>query len=141
MKIIKKYKNRRLYDTDASQYITFEDLKQFINDGIEFEIIDSKSKEDITSATLLQLLVESQDKQSQMLPKQLLITLIKYSDHPVHQYINKVLIDAMNLYNQQHPLDDMKDIFSNISNQTQNLFEQWQSIFTSQTNKKDDEEK
>ena len=136
MKTIKKYINRRLYDTQASQYITFEELKQFINENIEFEIVDSKTGEDISSPTLLQLLVENQDKQAQILPKQLLITLIKYGEHPVNQYMNQILNESMQFYNQEKSLDNFQSLFKNMTSQTQNLFEQWQSAFTPKSDKK-----
>lgn len=56
--LIKKYKNRRLYDTEKSQYVTVDDLHQYVVDGLAFKVEDSESKEDITSTILMQILVE-----------------------------------------------------------------------------------
>ena len=56
-RLIKKYKNRRLYDTEKSQYITVEELQRYVIDNIPVRVEDSASKEDITNATLLQIFV------------------------------------------------------------------------------------
>ena len=55
-RLIKKYKNRRLYDMDNSQYITLEDLKQYVLKGYDFRVEDSTTGNDITNANLLQIL-------------------------------------------------------------------------------------
>ncbi|MBO9717955.1 MAG: polyhydroxyalkanoate synthesis regulator DNA-binding domain-containing protein, partial [Pseudoxanthomonas sp.] len=57
-RIIKKYPNRRLYDTEISSYITIEDVRQLILDGESFEVRDAKSGEDLTRSVLLQIIAE-----------------------------------------------------------------------------------
>ncbi|WP_017169070.1 polyhydroxyalkanoate synthesis regulator DNA-binding domain-containing protein, partial [Xanthomonas phaseoli] len=56
LRIIKKYPNRRLYDTEISSYITIEDVRQLIIDGEEFEVRDAKTGEDLSRAVLLQII-------------------------------------------------------------------------------------
>ena len=57
-KVIKRYANRKLYDTEQSTYVTLDEIEQMIKDGEELKIIDNKSKEDITHVTLAQILFE-----------------------------------------------------------------------------------
>ena len=57
-RLIKKYKNRRLYDTEKSQYITVEELQSYVIEGLPFRVEDSSSGKDITNVALLQIFVE-----------------------------------------------------------------------------------
>jgi polyhydroxyalkanoate synthesis repressor PhaR len=59
-RILKKYPNRRLYDTHASSYITLADVKKMVLDGEEFEVRDAKSSEDLTRSILLQIILEEE---------------------------------------------------------------------------------
>jgi polyhydroxyalkanoate synthesis repressor PhaR len=82
--LIKKYKNRRLYDTDKSQYITVDKLQNYIMAGVAFKVEDSSTGRDLTNATLLQLLVEIESGPTQFLSTEMLTQLIKLSNHPMH---------------------------------------------------------
>ena len=62
IRIIKKYPNRRVYDTHLSRYIKVDDLRDMIIDGIEFKVIDSKTKEDVTRSVLLQIILEQESE-------------------------------------------------------------------------------
>src|SRR5579883_2015152 len=62
VRIIKKYPNRRLYDTEISSYITLEEVRQLVLDGEEFEVRDAKTGEDLTRSVLLQIILEQQQK-------------------------------------------------------------------------------
>lgn len=73
---IKKYANRRLYDTESSSYITLDKLAGMIRDGRDFEVIDAKSGEDITHQVLTQIIVEEEARGSTMLPVNFLRQLI-----------------------------------------------------------------
>ena len=59
-RLIKKYPNRRLYDTSTSAYITLDDVKQLVLDGTDFSVLDSKTKQDVTRGILLQVLLEEE---------------------------------------------------------------------------------
>lgn len=67
-KIIKRYQNRKLYDTSDSCYVTLEDISEMIKQGEEVEIIDNNTKEDLTSVTLAQIIFEEQKKKTHVLP-------------------------------------------------------------------------
>lgn len=78
-RIIKKYPNRRLYDTDISSYITMEDVRQLVVDGEAFEVRDAKSGEDLTRSVLLQIIAEHEERGGQpMFSTQLLSQVIRF---------------------------------------------------------------
>ena len=74
--IIKKYANRRLYNTDTSSYITLDDLAKMVRENIDFNVLDAKSGDDITHTILTQIIVEEESHGSQMLPVSFLRDLI-----------------------------------------------------------------
>ena len=73
---IKKYANRRLYDTESSSYITLDRLAQLVREGREFQVVDAKSGDDITRQVLTQIIVEEEARGSTMLPLNFLKQLI-----------------------------------------------------------------
>ncbi|KLD69341.1 polyhydroxyalkanoate synthesis repressor PhaR, partial [Xanthomonas hyacinthi DSM 19077] len=78
IRIIKKYPNRRLYDTEISSYITIEDVRQLIIDGEEFEVRDAKTGEDLSRAVLLQIIADKEQDGEPMLSTQLLSQIIRF---------------------------------------------------------------
>lgn len=89
--VIKKYANRRLYDTQRSAYITLEDLGVLVREGREFRVVDAKSNDDITHNVLTQIIMEAENKGSTLLPVNFLRQLIgMYGDNmqsAVPQYL------------------------------------------------------
>lgn len=78
---IKKYANRRLYDTRKSSYITLDDLAAMVREGREFRVVDAKSNEDITHSVLTQIIMEEEQRGQTMLPVSFLRQLISlYGD-------------------------------------------------------------
>ncbi len=77
--IIKKYGNRRLYNTDESKYITLEELAQLIRQGHDVKVIDAKTNEDLTKTVLLQIITE-QEKEKDLLPLSFLKKMIQVGD-------------------------------------------------------------
>src|SRR6476661_1196425 len=75
-KIIKRYQNRKLYDTHESSYVTLDEIAKMIRNGEEIRVIDNKTKNDITAATLTQLLYESERKAKTQPSVNLLKTII-----------------------------------------------------------------
>jgi len=74
--IVKKYANRRLYNTSSSSYITLDDLAGMVRDNVEFQVLDAKSGEDITHAILTQIIMDEEANGEQMLPISFLRQLI-----------------------------------------------------------------
>jgi len=79
MLIIKRYPNRKLYDTEAKQYITLDRIADFIRDGQEVQVIDHVTGEDLTALTLSQIILEQEKRQSGFLPRSILTSLIQAS--------------------------------------------------------------
>ena len=76
-RIIKKYPNRRLYDTEYSKYITLEDIRILVIKNKEFVVVDSKTKEDITKNILLQIVVEKEQGNSPFFSIEVLTQIIR----------------------------------------------------------------
>lgn len=77
-RVIKKYPNRRLYDTEVSSYITIEDVRHLIVDGEDFEVRDARSGEDLTRQVLLQIIAEHEQDGEPVLSTQLLSQIIRF---------------------------------------------------------------
>jgi len=78
--VIKKYANRRLYDTSGSRYINLVDIAALVRNGTDVQVVDAKTGEDITRVTLTQIIVEDAKEQPTGLPLELLRQLIVASD-------------------------------------------------------------
>lgn len=132
-RLIKKYKNRRLYDTEKSQYITVEELQRYIIDGIAFRVEDSATNKDITNATLLQIFVEMESGASQFLSSDMLKQLIVLANHPMSQSFKTMLEQLFvtlekNLQGNPY-LNDYKSTNDLWTQQMQQLLKQWQGFF------------
>jgi len=94
--LIKKYGNRRLYDTEASRYITLEDLAQIVKAGRDVHVVDAKTNKDLTKSVMLQIISE-REKDHDLLPVAFLKKMIQISDQAVrdslHRYL-RVSLDA-----------------------------------------------
>lgn len=132
-RLIKKYKNRRLYDTEKSQYITVEELKRYIIDGITFRVEDSVNNADITSATLLQIFVEMESGSTQFLSSEMLRQLIVLAHHPMNKSFKSMLeqlFQTMEKNMQTNPyLADYKQASDAWGLQMKQLVKQWQGFF------------
>src|ERR1700721_2174915 len=80
VKIIKRYQNRKLYDTHESSYVTLDEIAKRIKGGEDLRVIDNKTKNDITAATLTQLLYESERKAKTQPSVELLKEIIRHGD-------------------------------------------------------------
>lgn len=77
-RIIKKYPNRRLYDTETSSYITLTDVKKLVIEGVEFRVEDAKSKDDLTRSILLQIILEEESAGSPLFSCDMLTQIIRF---------------------------------------------------------------
>jgi polyhydroxyalkanoate synthesis repressor PhaR len=100
---IKKYANRRLYDTESSAYITLDRLAEMVREGREFEVVDAKSGEDITRHVLTQIIVDEEARGSTMLPVNFLKQLIGLYGNSMQGVVPQYLEAAMDAFkrNQQ----------------------------------------
>ena len=100
-RVIKKYPNRRLYDTEISSYITFEDVRQLIVDGESFEVRDAKSGEDLTRQVLLQIIAEHEQDGEPMLSTQLLSQIIRFYGDSLQGFMGNYLERSMQVFLEQ----------------------------------------
>jgi polyhydroxyalkanoate synthesis repressor PhaR len=95
--LVKKYSNRRLYDTEDSRYITLEELAERIRAGRDARVIDAKTGEDLTQVTLAQIIMESRGA-GRILPVPLLLQLIRLGDEPLAEFLGMYLSQALESY-------------------------------------------
>jgi len=90
-RLIKKYPNRRLYDTQTSSYITLTDVKQLVLDNEEFTVVDAKSAEDLTRSILLQIILEEEANGAPMFSTVVLAQIIRYYGHAMQGMMGSYL--------------------------------------------------
>jgi polyhydroxyalkanoate synthesis repressor PhaR len=132
-RLIKKYKNRRLYDTEISQYITIDDLHQYVMDGLEFHVEDSNNGKDLTNATLLQILTEMDTEASKFLSPEILRQLIKLSHHPMSKMLRGMMeetMKAMEVQIHNNPyVQDFKPASDTWDKQMKQFMSDWENLF------------
>ena len=101
IRIIKKYPNRRLYDTEISSYITLEDVRQLIVENESFEVRDAKNGDDLTRSVLLQIISEHEDDGQPMLSTQLLSQIIRFYGDSLQGFMGSYLERSMQMFLEQ----------------------------------------
>ena len=96
--IIKKYANRRLYDTGRSSYVTLDDLCEMVKEGHEFVVQDAKSGKDITRSVLTQIIVDQESQGETLLPTNFLRTLIGFYGDNVQNFIPGYLEQTLDIF-------------------------------------------
>lgn len=111
--IIKKYANRRLYNTETSSYITLDLLSQMTREGREFVVVDAKTGEDITHNVLTQIIMEEEQRGKNMLPVNFLRQLIAMYGDSMQSMVPQYLEESMNAFrkNQMQFQEAMKGAF------------------------------
>lgn len=100
--VVKKYANRRLYNTEASSYVTLDDLAKMVRDGRDFVVYDAKTGDDITRSVLTQIIVEEESKVGQnLLPTAFLRQLIGYYGDNLQGLVPRYLEFAMSSFGRQ----------------------------------------
>lgn len=135
--LIKKYANRRLYNTETSSYITLELLSQMTREGREFVVVDAKTNEDITHSVLTQIIMDEEQRGSNMLPVSFLRQLISMYGDSMQSMVPQYLEASMDAFrkNQQQFQEAMKGAFSSgplaeIAKRNLEMFEAATSAFT-----------
>lgn len=130
---IKKYANRRLYDTEASAYITLDRLAQMVREGREFEVVDAKSGEDITRQVLTQIIVDEEARGSTMLPINFLKQLIGLYGNSMQSFVPSYLEAAMEAFqrNQSAVSDALGgNVLADLAKRNMAMFEDASRAFT-----------
>ena len=89
VKIIKRYQNRKLYDTDASCYVTLDEIAEMIQQGEEVTVVDNRNQKDITAATLTQIIFEKQKRSDSPIPITTLRHIIQQGDGSFTSFLAK----------------------------------------------------
>jgi len=89
-RLIKKYANRRLYDSTESRHVTLEDIRKMIVSGSKVKVVDDKSGEDLTRAVLLQVIAEQDQYGTPVLSTELLEAIIRFYGNPVQENADQV---------------------------------------------------
>ena len=98
IRVIKKYPNRRLYDTEISSYITIEDVRQLIVDGESFEVQDAKTQQDLTRSVLLQIITEREEQGQPLLTTNMLSQLIRFYGDSLQGFMGNYLERSMQVF-------------------------------------------
>jgi polyhydroxyalkanoate synthesis repressor PhaR len=96
--LIKKYANRRLYNTDKSKYITLNQVSDLIREGTVVRVVDAKTGEDVTAFILTQIIVEEAKTRNILLPAPLLHVIIQYGDNILKEFFEKYLMKTIDNY-------------------------------------------
>jgi len=88
-KVIKRYANRKLYDTEKSCYVTLDEIARMVKEGTDVKVVDNQTKEDLTSITLAQILFEEEKKRKSVLPLHTLVGLLRTGQEAVTGLIDK----------------------------------------------------
>jgi polyhydroxyalkanoate synthesis repressor PhaR len=113
--LIKKYSNRRLYNTEESKYVKLEDLAELIRQGNDIRVIDTKTKEDITKQILAQIIMEEEKNKNDILPMSLFYKIIRANEDFIRDFFENYLnstLDSYLSYRQamEEKLKEMQDI-------------------------------
>src|ERR1700691_5521115 len=139
--VIKKYANRRLYNTSTSSYVTLEDLSRMVKEGNEFVVFDAKTSDEITRAVLTQIIVEEEQKGQNLLPISVLRQLIGLYGDSMQWLVPRYLEHVMGTFarNQDQMRKSLQDAFGGLfpfgpleemGKQNLALFEKTMKMFT-----------
>jgi polyhydroxyalkanoate synthesis repressor PhaR len=95
--LVKKYGNRRLYDTEQSRYITLEELAESVRQGKDVHVVDAKTGQDLTTGTLAQIIIEGRGA-GRLLPPALLVQLIRMGDDALAEFLGQYVTWALEVY-------------------------------------------
>jgi polyhydroxyalkanoate synthesis repressor PhaR len=147
---LKKYANRRLYDMGKSAYVTLNQVADLIRQGRRVEVIDAKSKEDVTASILNQIILEEAKNKNILLPVPVLHLIIQYGDNVLGEFFEKYLQQMIQTYlAHKHAVDDqfkkwleMGQGFSNMAGLSpfKSFFDQFSSFSNKQEQKKKNKE-
>lgn len=150
-RVIKKYSNRRLYDTTSSKYITAEGVRKLVVEGHAVQVIDDTTGDDMTRSLLLQIIADQEQAGRPLLDTDMLMTIIRFYGHPMQELMGAYLGTAANNFvNQQSNMQeqlqamldpsksaDMLQQMAESNLQTwQNMQNAFMSPFTGQTKQK-----
>ena len=134
-RIIKKYPNRRLYDTELSKYITLEDVRRLVRDGVDFVVRDSQTDEDLTRSILLQVIAEQEAGGEPIFTTPVLMQIIRFYGDAVQGLAADFLQRSLLAFGRQQQLfrrqlEDLvpKDAVGTVADLTQQNLALWRDM-------------
>lgn len=130
-RVIKKYPNRRLYDTVESRYITLADIRRLVIEKVDFVVIDKKSQEDITRSILLQVIADQEHTGEPLMSQDFLSQVIRSYGGAMQTLVGSYLEQSLRLLaSQQAQIRSMvgSDSYDSIAALTQRNYERWRAI-------------
>jgi polyhydroxyalkanoate synthesis repressor PhaR len=125
IRVIKKYPNRRLYDTVESRYITLEDVRRLVLEGVPFGVIDKRSQQDITRPVLLQVIAEQEHHNGSALSQDFLTQLIRSHNVGLEGMLSSYLEQSLRLFlSEKPPAGDPAAAASQLAHQN---YQRWHS--------------
>ena len=115
-RVIKKYPNRRLYDTAISQYVTLDDIRRLVSEGAPFQVIDAKTKDDITRSILLQIIVEQEESGEPIMSTDFLARIIRFYGDAMQGFMGNYLEKSMETFLEQQEV--IRQQFASMLEQT-----------------------
>lgn len=135
VRIIKKYPNRRLYDTELSRYITLADVRELVLGGSEFRVIEANTEEDLTRSILLQIIMEQESGGEPLFTTEVLTKMIRFYGDSVQEAFTSYLEKSLALVAEQQKLvqDQMNNVLGvnpvgAMSELTQRNLKMWTDI-------------
>ena len=132
---IKKYPNRRLYDTELSRYITLSDVRDLVLKGVDFRVVAANSDEDLTRSILLQIIIEQESGGEPLFTTEVLSNMIRFYGDTVQGAFSSYLEKSLALFMEQQKLmqDQMRNVFTGnpldaMTQLTQRNLEVWKEI-------------
>jgi polyhydroxyalkanoate synthesis repressor PhaR len=101
VRVIKRYTNRKLYDTRESRYVTLDEIAGLVKDSQEVQIVDNRSGKDLTEVTLAQILYEEQKKQTTRMPLSMLKEIIRTSGTSISDFIQRRLTQPVQSFKEE----------------------------------------
>jgi polyhydroxyalkanoate synthesis repressor PhaR len=98
IRVIKKYPNRRLYDTQISSYITLNDIKELVMSYVEFKVVDAKTKEDLTRCTLMQIIAEEETNGQPIMTSDILKEFVRFYGDSMQAMMSRFLEHSIKLF-------------------------------------------
>jgi polyhydroxyalkanoate synthesis repressor PhaR len=103
-RIIKKYPNRRLYDTAISRYITLDAVRELVKNSVKFRVVDAKTEEDLTRSVLLQLILEQEEKKQAIFATELLEQIVRAYGDAMQSFMALYLKESLEVFLKQQTL-------------------------------------
>jgi polyhydroxyalkanoate synthesis repressor PhaR len=134
-RVIRKYPNRRLYDTVESRYVTLADIRRLVVERVDFVVLDRKSQQDITRSILLQVIAEQEGAGESLMSRDFLSQVIRSYGSGLQEFVGRYLDESIQLFAREQR--DLRDKFKNVvgidpletvTNVAQKNYQRWKAL-------------